>query len=270
MAQDTGDIRNIRANVKVHSVYQEAQQVPKRFLLERKDGKPVHVAIPADYMPGLDDEFVMKMVPEYVWMVDYSPGGDFANFARMRAPWDEFIPDERAQDPHSAIGQMARVRYEAVKTYVEAAMRGQEVVTQGTALSLWAGLDQRRAEVLRSYGIRTVEEFVNAPESMLMSAQSKMPDVRYYLNMAKAFLEAAAHNEAANKLAERDKHIEDLKEENRTLRSDMSEMKAMLNQLLERQMASQTEPAPEQQRRRGRQPRVEQHIDEPVADEVAA
>lgn len=271
MAQDTSDIRSIRANVKVHSVYQEVRQVPRRFLVERKDGKPTHTQIDADYMPSLDDEIVMRMVPEYQWIVDYGPGGDFANFARIRAPWDDFIPDERAQDPHSAIGQMARARHDAVKAFVEAAMRGQEVVTQGTALAMWSGLDQKRADIVRGYGIRTVEEFADAPESMLMSMQNKMPDARYYKAMAKSFLEAAAQNEAAGQLAARDKRIEELSAENRTLRDDMGELKGMLNQLLERQMPANAEHSEQQPRRRGRPARVEASADEAtIVGEVAA
>ncbi len=222
-AQDTANIGSIRANIKVHSVYQEMQRQP--------DG---------------------TMAP--VWMIDYSPGSEAA-LARIRAPWDDFIPDERGADPHSAIGQMAQRRFEAVKAYVDAAQKGQEVVNQGTALGLWSGLDSRRAEILRQFGIRTVEEFLAQPESMIMKLGNHMPDVRYYIGLAASFLDAAQQNATAAKLAERDAKIEMQAGVISTMQEEMATMKAMMQELLSKQLeAAQAGDGEETRRRGGRKP----------------
>jgi hypothetical protein len=160
------------------------------------------------------------------------------------------MPDERGSDPHSAIGQMSRARYEVIKPYVEAAQRGQEVVVQGTPFGMWAGLDQRRAEILRQHGLRTVEEFVAAPESVMIAICGRMPDARYYKGLAAKFLEASEQQAASAAIAKRDETIETLQSVNDELRSQMDEMQAMLAKLLE-QKQSEAEAG---ERRRGRRP----------------
>lgn len=223
------DNDTIRANVKVHSVYQEG--IPNAT-------------------GGMDQE----------WMIDYSPGTD-ASLGRIQAKVRNIMPEttangrrSRINDPHSAIGMMQRRRWEAMKPYIDAAIHGQEIPQQGHSLAVWPGLDQRRAEILRQYGIRTVEEMITMPESTLIALQSKLPDIRHYLRQGKQFLEAQEASAAAAAITERDRVIDTLKMANSEMSEQVSEMRAMMERILAAQSLG---PDDEPPKRRGRPAKVE-------------
>mgnify|MGYP003385862891 CR=1 FL=1 len=237
---DGMDNDTIRANIKVHSVHQEG--------IPNADG-------------GIDQE----------WMIDYSPGTD-ASLGRILAKVRDVSPETnangrqmRTNDPHSAIGMMQRRRWEAMKPYIDAAQQGQEIPQQGHALAVWPGLDQRRAEIMRQYGIRTVEEMISMPESILITIQSKVPDIRHYMRQGRQFLDAQESSAAAAAINERDKVIETLKLANADMGEQMSEMRSMMERILTAQ-ASQTEPSEDAPKRRRR---TREEIDA-AADDVTA
>lgn len=219
-AQDTSSIQNIRPNVYVHRVYEETSG------RTNEDG-----------------------TPQMHWMVEYSPGTE-RHLARICAPWDEMQPDERGADPHSAIGKMALERYLSIKPYVEAAQKGTEVPLMGHALKNWPAIDHRRLEIMTMFGVRTVEELVSAPESTLIKINSHMPDVRHYARLGRQFIEAQDAARAAAELERRDKVIESQGSIIEQLKSDMGELRSMLEQLATAALAG---PPPDGSRRRGAQ-----------------
>lgn len=215
------DNETIRANLKVHSVYQEG-------------------------IPNAEGSV------DYVWMIDYSPGTD-PSLARILAKVEDVSPESRANgrrsrvdDPNSAIGLMKRRSWDAMKPHIDAAKLGQELVVNGHALAVWPGIDQRKAEIFRQFGIRTVEELTTMPESMVIAISSKLPATRHYVKQAHQFLEAQESSAAAAAITERDREIETLKLAN----TDMSEQMTEMRKMMERILTAQAQPEEPRKRRR--------------------
>ena len=222
---DGMDNETIRAHIKVHSVFQQIE--------ETEDGDS-----------------------RMVWMIDYTPGSE-ASLARITAKLEDLVPEgwyidgtkrktknsafsKRADDPHSAIGQMSRKRWDAIRPYYEAALKGSQVDVEGTPLGTWPGIDQRRADILRQYGIRTLEELLEMPESLTIKVSSHFPDLRFYKRNAQRFIAAKDDQRAAQEIAKRDSEID-------VLKNTVNELQEMMLKALNQQQA-----AMEDKPRRGR------------------
>jgi uncharacterized coiled-coil protein SlyX len=204
-------------------------------------------------------EIYFDMTPkgEQVAMIRYSPGGDMTHLVEITARVEEMRPEpdgevpSRAKDSQSAIGTMARVRWEAIEPAYKAFLSGQTLSPNGTPLATWSGMDARRVKACQALGISTIEELITAPESMVISLASRMPDARRYIDMAEKFLEAKSATDIAVQLEEKDDKITQQASVIDDLSSQMAEMRAMMDQLLGKQIAAVGD---EDKPRRGRPP----------------
>ena len=145
-----------------------------------------------------------------------------------------------------------------IKPHVDAFLSGETVKVYGVPLEEWTDVNESRRGVFQQYGIRSVEEIVNAPESIVIRMSPVMPDVRRWQEKAAKYLADCAEGKTRAVIAERDDRIN-------TLESQLGEMREMMQQLLGAKIA---EASGEPEKRRGRPPKIP--IDQPVEDAAAA
>lgn len=117
------------------------------------------------------------------------------------------------------------------------AFQNQEVQPMvGTPLAEWAGCNRSMVEEFKQFGIRTVEDLVNMPDSQA----SKFMGINMLRTKAKAFLKDASY--AAP--------FEQLKRENDNLQAQITEMQDQLRRLNESADKADEAPAPKTRRRK--------------------
>lgn len=114
---------------------------------------------------------------------------------------------------------MARDRWEAIRPAYEAWKAGNEVPTNGTPLGAWPGISPEQADVLRAAGMRSVEEIAESSDSVLGRIQ--LPGIRDLAAQAKLFLGSRDQAKVAASLAEKDRQIEEM-------RDQLEEMRQMI------------------------------------------
>jgi hypothetical protein len=113
----------------------------------------------------------------------------------------------------------------------EAWKKGNETPLNGTPLHAWSGVSREMADALKKFNIFTIEDLADFPDHQM--AKIPIPQLREWRNRAKAWREAQATNEIGDKLASRDRKIEeqngvigDLQEQMREMQRALAEMKA--------------------------------------------
>ena len=152
-------------------------------------------------------------------------------------------------DPDNPAHLLARQRWEFMKPAYEAWKQGQETPAHGTPLAAWAGITPQQAEVMRSFGLRCVEDIAEASDGVLGRVQ--LPGMRDIADSAKRFLASRDQVAVAETMGK-------MQAENDELREQLEEMRRMI---IEGQQADEDAP-----RRRGRPPKVRDE----APDEVAA
>lgn len=142
---------------------------------------------------------------------------------------------------------IARERWAAIGPAYEAWKKGHEVPVDGTPLAAWPGVTAEQADVLRSFGMRTVEEIAQATDSII--ARVQLPGMREMQTQARAYLDSADQVRVSEDLARKDRELAEL-------RDQLEEMRQIV-------LAAQAEADPdleadgsEAPRRRGRPPKV--------------
>lgn len=128
---------------------------------------------------------------------------------------------------------MANDIWNQIKPLYDAWKKGDEAPENGTPLGAWPGINQEQAQVLKANGFRTVEEIALASDSALGRVQ--LPNVRFLIEQAKAFLESADTGKVAASLAAKDAEIA-------RLREDQEEMKRILLDMQEAQKPRRGRP----------------------------
>lgn len=105
--------------------------------------------------------------------------------------------------------RMIKVRWDQIEPAYEAWKAGHEMPVSGTSLGAWPGVSPEKVEVLRRFGIRTVEEVSVLVESQLEKIQ--LPGMRDLRKAAGIFLSNRGAAEAAERETERDNEIAILK-----------------------------------------------------------
>lgn len=103
-----------------------------------------------------------------------------------------------------------QARWEAIEPAYDAWKAGHELPTNGMPLAHWPGVTAAMADVLRQYGIRTVEEVRDLGDGHL--EKIRLPNMREMRNSARSFLENVRASEASQREVERDNEVEALKE----------------------------------------------------------
>ena len=230
---------NIRPNLKIHRIYWHTIKDRRVFTPDNP------------FIASIGEPEVGKRL-----MIEYSPGTD-SHLVRIPAWYNDLLPEtdeqvgtSRLKDPHSVVGAMKRVTWDVMERAFNDFLTGQETPVRGTAIGSWPALDMQRAEIFRAFGLATLEEILEAPESKIIAIAPRMPDVRHYVDLAAKFLEAKKVTAGQAALAVKDNEID-------LLRGEVDELKDMLRQVLEAKIKEQAEDEPEPVKRRGRRSNAE-------------
>ncbi len=123
---------------------------------------------------------------------------------RHLRPTEEILDGENGEKTKFMV-----TRWAAIEPAYEAWLKGHELPTNGTPLAIWPGVSTAMADELKKYNIRTVEEVRDLLEAQL--ERIKLPNMRALKSQAAAFLENMKGAEAAEREAERDEEIANLK-----------------------------------------------------------
>lgn len=132
-------------------------------------------------------------------------------------------------DPDDVAGQMARDRWSIIGPLYDAWKTNQEIPANGTPLGAWSGITQEQADVMRQYGLRTVEDVADATDSVI--SRVPLPGARTLQTLAKNFLGSRDQARVAEDMALKDQEIASLK-------ADHEEMMRMLEEM-QKQIAEQ-------------------------------
>lgn len=126
---------------------------------------------------------------------------------------------------------MAHARWEAIKPHYDAWKAGEEMPEVGTPLAAWNAVTHEQASVLKSNGVRTVEEVASLTDTHI--DRIRVPRLRDLITQAQQFLEAADANRVANSIAKRDEQINaqqaEIAEQRDTIAELMRKVDALAN-----------------------------------------
>lgn len=151
------------------------------------------------------DESLKKNEAGEFFMVDYvslCPPGQ-AEKAVINKRVDKILRATAAHEVQYAIRQIVEPAYTAWKS-------GNAIPETGTPLAAWAGLNPDHAEVLRNFGINTVEgvrDLSNAEQGKL-----PLPGLKTLMEMAGRFLAASEKNAQSDELKHANDRIAQLEE----------------------------------------------------------
>lgn len=116
-----------------------------------------------------------------------------------------------------------KARWSQIEPAYAAYKDGRKIPVSGTPLEAWPGCTKEKADVLRRYGIVTVEEVSTLAENQMDKIQ--LPGMRDMRKSAKLFLDNRGAAESAEREAERDNEIallkDQLREQNERLSAAM-------------------------------------------------
>lgn len=184
-------------------------------------------------------------------MVEYCAVG-MASKATTVARIADLRRIREAPDPDDVASNLARERWLFIEKHYNAWKSGQEAPEHGTPLAAWPGISAEQAEVMRTAGLRSVEDIASATDSVINRIQ--LPGVRDIQNAAKLFLDSLDTQRTADELARKDQQI-----------AALSEQLEELRQIVIAQ--SRDDDAP---KRRGRPPKVRDDVDASEMDADAA
>jgi len=180
-------------------------------------------------------------------MVEYCAPG-MAQRATVVARVSELSRVRADVSSEDIAGRMARDRWEAIKAAYERWKSGQEMPTTGTPLAAWPGITPEQAEVLRNFGLKSVEDIAQSPDSVI--DRVPLPGSRMIKENAVRFLAARDQSAMAAEMAKRDAEVDDL-------RSQLEEMRQIVL-AQSAKGADDLEPdGSERPKRRGRPPKAE-------------
>lgn len=139
------------------------------------------------------------------------------------------VTDEMRRGEETEKLKLMTMKWSQIEPAYKAWKSGNELPVAGTPLAAWAGVTAEKAEVLRRYGIRTVEEVSRLSEGQMEKVA--LPGMREMRKQAAIFLEGRGAAEAAEREAERDAEIENLK---RQLQETQQQFSAAMDLLSEK------------------------------------
>lgn len=143
---------------------------------------------------------------------------DWVNYAPSHSPvntstWERIkhleVTEEMLRGEQTQKLDLMRIRWSEIEPAYEAWKSGHDVPVNGTPLAAWAGVTQEKAEVLRRFAIRSVEEVAALSEGQL--EKIPLPGMRDLRKQAGIFLAGKGAADAAAREADRDNEIAALK-----------------------------------------------------------
>lgn len=168
------------------------------------------------YTPdGHDADGNAKMRP--VDLVAYAPIGK-ANMQlciEAVARLAKVIPIEPGNENVAVL--LANKRWDVIKRHYDAWKLGNEVPTTGTPLAAWPGVTSEQVQVLKTMGIRTVEEIRDASEGII--SRFPFPNARELQRSAALFLTSFDRDKTSKDMArleaasaEKDAQLEEMRQ----------------------------------------------------------
>lgn len=154
----------------------------------------------------LDDKGKRVLEMQEVDWVRYAPSHSPQNTMTWERVKHMEVTDAMLAGEETEKLKLMRARWSMIKPAYDAWKSGQDMPLNGTPLAAWAGVTAEKAEVLRRFGIRTVEDVSVLAESQV--EKIPLPAVRDMRKAAKLFLESRGSAELAEREAERDKEME--------------------------------------------------------------
>lgn len=139
-------------------------------------------------------------------------------------------------NPSSEMGWM---RWQIIEQAYLLWKSGNEAPIDGTPLAAWNALSPEQAEVLRSRGIRTVEDVAVLTDAHVERIPLPMRDL---IKQARQFIDSADTRRTSAALAEKDREIDNLKAQSDEQKDTIKDLIAKVNQLAE-VVAAQQEAA---------------------------
>jgi hypothetical protein len=121
-----------------------------------------------------------------------------------------------APDPDDVASNIAKQRWEYIEKHYSAWKAGQETPEHGIPLAAWPGITPEQADVLRTAGLRSVEDIATASDGIVN--RISLPGIRELQGNAKRFLEAQDGVKTAEALAKKDQEISSLQDQLEELR----------------------------------------------------
>lgn len=160
--------------------------------------------------------------------VSYAPAHSPVNTMNWERVKHIEVSDEMLSGEVTEKVRLMAVRWHQIEPAYRAWKAGHELPVSGTPLSAWAGVTAEKAEVLRRYAIRTVEDVAKLAEGQLEKVQ--LPGMRDLKKSAQLFLEGRGAAEAAERETERDATISALETRLREQDERMAAMMDLLEQ----------------------------------------
>ncbi|WP_434723043.1 hypothetical protein [Mesorhizobium sp. RIZ17] len=150
---------------------------------------------------------ILELQPED-W-VTYSPSHSPLN-TRTTERVRHLLPDPSlmGEDQDGEKLRFMTARWSQIEPAYEAFKAGREIPLNGTALAAWSGVTPEQADVMRTAGIRTVEEVRDLPDGQL--DRVRLPNMRDLRKQAGLFLANSDAAKAAEREAAKDRQIEEL------------------------------------------------------------
>lgn len=156
--------------------------------------------------------------------VSYAPAHSPLNTVITEAV-RHMIPDLSASDDKDGAKlAFMSARWSQIEPAYQSFMAGQDIPINGTPLGAWAGINADQAEVFRQNGIRSVEEIAALTDGQI--DRIRLPAVRDIRRQATLFLENSVSAQAAQREAEKDALIEEMRAEQQAMRELLEELTA--------------------------------------------
>lgn len=131
-------------------------------------------------------------------------------------------PEKMGEDQDGEKLRFMTHRWNQIAPAYEAFKNNREIPINGTPLAAWAGVTPEQADVLRTSGIRTVEEVRDMTEGQ--ADRVKLPNMRDMRKQAKLFLENSDSAMAAAREAAKDAQIAEMVERQAAMEAMIEEL----------------------------------------------
>jgi hypothetical protein len=194
------------------------------------ENAPPPMIPPANRMPAI--------IPLRFWTEYKHVPGQTAPVEEDRVEWVKKGEGNGGAVTSEAIKRLAptatragAIEWAVIGPAYEAWKKGNATPLSGTPLHAWSGVSREMADALKKVNIFTIEDLADFPDHQM--AKIPIPQLREWRNRAKAWREAQSANDVGDKLAARDRKIEeqngligDLQEQMREMQQALAEMKA--------------------------------------------
>jgi hypothetical protein len=135
---------------------------------------------------------------------------------------------------------MAHARWDAIRPFYERWKSGQEMPVSGTPLAAWNALSPERADVLKSRGVRTVEDIAQLTDAHI--ERIPVRGLRDLIRQAQLFVDSADRTRFAHSLEKKDQEIAALNGQLDSLREQIAALTARVQEPSEKAANGDAEP----------------------------